>query len=361
MDNKKFWVCAVLAGLGPIGAKKLLERYGDIEKIFSLSPKELNEAGIPSKTVENIKNWGELPWYEEINFCEKNNISLVTIKDPSYPRLLKEIHNPPLILYVKGTLPSHNDICLAIVGTRNPSIYGLKMAEKFAEQLSFYGITVVSGMARGIDTAAHKGALKTGGKTIAVLGCGMRHCYPSENLSLSKEIEKTGAVITEFPSYMKPKPENFPQRNRIVSGLSRGVLVIEAGQKSGALITANLALEQGRDVFAIPGRAEDLTSKGTNQLIKDGAVLIENVNDLLNALNLEVIKEHKENKNKKDISCLSEIEKTILNRIPSEGNVSLEEILIDIGIEQHLIFQSLLSLITKGIIIELPGKFYIRK
>ncbi|MCM8762073.1 MAG: DNA-processing protein DprA [Candidatus Omnitrophica bacterium] len=358
-DRKKFWVCAILAGLGPTGTKKLLEIHRSIDKIFTLSLKELKESGIPSKTAENITMWEKLPWKEEIRFCEENNISLVSLEDPSYPCLLKKIHNPPVLLYVKGTLPSDNDICLAIVGTRNPSIYGMRMAEKFAEQLSLYGVVIVSGMARGIDTAAHKGALKADCKTIAVVGCGMRYCYPAENFSLSNEIAKTGAVITEFPSYIKPKPENFPQRNRIISGMCRGIIVVEAGQKSGALITANLALEQGRDVFAIPGRVDDFTSKGTNQLLKEGAILVENVGDILEALNLEIKKEEK--KKEEDVSCLSEREKIILNRIPSGEKVSFEEILMDTGIEQHLIFQSLLSLITKGLIFELPGKFYTRK
>ena len=361
-DTKKFWLCAVLAGLGYNGTKKLLEICGDIKDIFNLSVKELREAGIPSKTAENIVKWEKLPLEEEIKFCEENGISIVSIDDPSYPRLLKEIHSPPLLLYVKGTLPSDSDICLAIVGTRNPSIYGIRMAEKFAEQLSIYGFTIVSGMARGIDTAAHRGTLKAGGKTVAVLGCGLRYCYPAENLSLSKEIAKKGAVITEFPSYIMPLAENFPRRNRIVSGMSRGVLVIEAGQKSGALITANLALEQGRDVFAIPGRADDLTSKGTNQLLKEGATLVENADDIMEALNLEIRREVKKaEKERVDLSNLSEIEKAILDRVTSGTNVSIEELLIDTGIEQHLLFQSILSLITKGLIIELPGKFYTRK
>ncbi|MCM8820632.1 MAG: DNA-processing protein DprA [Candidatus Omnitrophica bacterium] len=360
MDEiKKIYLCTILAGLGPVRTKKLLEIYGGPDKIFTLSLKELKESGIPSRIAENISQWEKLPWKEEIRFCEENNISLVSLEDPSYPRLLKEIPNPPVLLYVKGTLPSDNDVCLAIVGTRNPSIYGMRMAEKFAEQLSLYGVVVVSGMARGIDTAAHKGTLKAGGKTVAVVGCGMRYCYPAENLSLSNEIAKTGAVITEFPSYIKPRPENFPQRNRIISGICRGVVVVEAGQKSGALITANLALEQGRDVFAIPGRADEITSKGTNQLLKEGAILVESVDDLLEALNLEIKKEEK--KKEDDISYLSEIEKIILNKIPSREKVSVEEIIIDTGIEQHLIFQSLLSLITKGLILELPGKFYTRK
>ncbi|HOL22907.1 MAG TPA: DNA-processing protein DprA [bacterium] len=358
-DNKKFWLCAVLAGMGYTGVKKLLQVCKGIEDIFNLSLKELKETGIPSKTAENIINWKNLPWYEEIEFCKKNGISLVSIEDPSYPVMLKEINSPPLILYVKGKLPSENDICIAIVGTRNPSLYGIKMAEKFAEQLSFYGITIVSGMARGIDTSAHKGTLKAGGRTVAVLGCGLRYCYPAENLSLSNEIAKTGAVITEFPSYIKPLPENFPKRNRIISGMCRGVLVIEAGQKSGALITANFALEQGRDVFAIPGRADEFTSKGTNQLLKEGATLVENVEDILDALNLEVRKE--ENKKEERTFTLSETERIILDKVSSGTKIGIEEILADTGIEQNLLFQSLLSLITKGLILELPGKFYTKK
>lgn len=358
-ETKKFWVCALLAGLGPTGVKKLLEVYSSIDKIFNLSVKELREAGISVKTAENIVRWETLPYKEEIRFCEENNISIICLDDPLYPRLLKEIYNPPPILYVKGTLPDNNDICIAIVGTRNPSLYGMKMAERFAEQLSSYGIVVVSGMARGIDTAAHRGALKTGGKTVAVTGCGFKYCYPAENLSLSKDIAKTGAVITEFPSYIKPKPENFPQRNRIISGMCKGVFVIEAGQKSGALITANLALEQGRDVFALPGRAEDLTSKGTNQLLKEGAILVENVEDILEVLNLEIKKA--ESKKQKITENLTETEKTILHSIPCGVKISIEELITETGLTQPVLFQTLLALITKGFILELPGKLYTRK
>ncbi|MGI6595726.1 MAG: DNA-processing protein DprA [Candidatus Ratteibacteria bacterium] len=358
-ETKKCYLCAALAGLGSVGAKKLTETYGSIENISHLSVKELREMGIPLKTANNVVRWETLPWKEELRFCEKNNITLVSIADDDYPHLLKETHSPPLLLYVKGTLPSAKDICIAIVGTRTPSVYGLRTAEKLAGELSLYGITIVSGLARGIDTAAHKGALKTKGKTLAVTGCGFRHFYPKENLRLSEEIAKTGAVITEFPSYITPRPSNFPQRNRIVSGICRGTLVVEAGQKSGALITANFALEQGREVLAIPGRTEDLTSKGTNRLLKEGALLVENVMDIIDALNLEL----KKTADKKETNTdgLTTTEKTVLNSIHSGRQTNIDEIALDTGIQQSLLFQVLLSLITKELISELPGKFYTRK
>ncbi len=233
MDDKKFWICLSLAGLGPVRIKRLLETCGAVEKIFRLSSSELEEAGIPGKIARNIVEWERLPWKKETDFCEKNGISVVTIQDEEYPAPLKQIFDPPSFLFVKGSLPSGNSILFSIVGTRNPSTYGMKMAEKFAEELTYCGFVIVSGMARGIDTAAHNGALKAGGRTIAVTGCGFGQCYPPENKNLSKRIENSGAVITEFLSDAPPEPGNFPRRNRIVSGLCRGVLVVEAGQKSG--------------------------------------------------------------------------------------------------------------------------------
>jgi len=257
---------------------------------------------------------------------------------------------------VKGKLPAGNSILFSIVGTRNPSVYGIKMAEKFAMELSYCGFVIVSGMARGIDTAAHNGALKAGGTTIAVTGCGFGHCYPAENRNLSKSIEKSGAVLTEFLSDIPPEPCNFPRRNRIVSGLSRGVLVVEAGQKSGALITAHLALEQGREVFALPGRVDDLTSKGANQLLKEGAALIENAEEIVAGLNLEV-KRTSPLEDKISIP-LSQDEKTVLGKILRRKEMNIEELIADTGMEQAKLFQVILSLVMKNLITELPGKIY---
>jgi DNA processing protein len=355
MKNKKLWLCANLAGLGSVRLKKLLKDYGSIEKVFSLSHSELADAEIPKKLAVKIQGWEQLPWKNELDFCERNGISVITMEEDNYPALLKQIFDPPILLFVKGKIPAEG-ITFAIVGTRNPSVYGLKMAEKFATELSYYGFVIISGMARGVDTAAHKGALKGGGKTIAVTGCGFKQCYPRENERLSKEISRTGAVITEFTSETPPEPQNFPRRNRIVSGLSRGVLVVEAGQKSGALITAHLAVDQGREVFALPGRVDALSSKGTNQLLKEGAALVENIEEIISGLNLEIKKV--ERKEVLQTTVLSEEEQVVFNLIRIKGRQTIDELLTDTGMSSTKLFQALLSLTTKNLITELPGKNY---
>lgn len=356
MDDKKLWICLNLAGVNPSRTKPLLETFGSVEKIFSISTAELVKAGLTEETAEKVRNWESLPWEKEKDFCERNGISIVTILDREYPPLLKQIFDPPAMLYVRGELPGDNSILFSIVGTRNPSVYGMKMAEKFAMELSYCGLIIVSGMARGIDTAAHNGALKARGRTIAVTGCGFGHCYPPENVRLSKSIEKSGAVITEFLSDVRPEPFNFPRRNRIVSGLSRGVLVVEAGQKSGALITAHLALDQGREVFALPGRVDDLTSRGTNQLLKEGAALVETAEEIVAGLNLEV-KKAAPQKGATSVP-LSSDEKTVLENIMSRREMNIEELIAGTAMEQAKLFQVLLSLSMKNLIKELPGKIY---
>jgi DNA processing protein len=241
---------------------------------------------------------------------------------------------------------------ISIVGTRTPSIYGLKMAEKFAGQLASYGFVIVSGLARGIDTISHMATIRAGGKTIGVLGSGFRNFYPPENKKIEKDIIENGAIITEFPSYTIPEKYNFPRRNRIISGLSKGVVVIEAGPKSGALITAYYALEQGREVFALPGRVDTLYSKGTNKLLKEGAILVEDVNDIISALNIEVKKIEKEEK-------LEEEEKKILDILNEP--LQLEEIILKTKIKPEILLQTLTKLQLNGIIEELPGKIYRKK
>lgn len=357
-ENKKFWVCSNLAGLGPVRLKKLLEIYGSIEKIFLLSSLELADAGIPKKLAAKIEGWESLPWKKEMDFCERSGISIITMEDRDYPALLKQTFDPPVVLFVKGTIPA-DGISFAIVGTRNPSVYGLKMAEKFAAELSYYGFVIVSGMARGVDTAAHRGALRAGGKTVAVTGCGFRQCYPRENERLSGDIAKTGAVITEFTSDTPPEPQNFPRRNRVVSGLSRGVLVVEAGQKSGALITAHLAADQGREVFALPGRVDALSSKGANQLLKEGAALVENVEEIINGLNLEIRKTEKTDETQAPV--LSGNEQTVFSCIRENGRLTIDELFANTGMDMTKLFQVLLSLTVKNLITELPGKLYILK
>jgi len=208
----------------------------------------------------------------------------IAIDDKKYPENLKHIYDPPSVLYTKGEILPEDSLAVAIVGTRGPSAYGVQTARRLAGECVQAGMTVISGLARGIDTAAHKGALKAGGRTIAVLGSGFLNIYPSENVGLAGEISKNGAVISEFAMAMQPLRRNFPRRNRIISGLSLAVIVVEAAAKSGSLITADCALEQGREVFAVPGIVKSITSQGTHQLLRQGARLIETVDDILEEL-----------------------------------------------------------------------------
>jgi len=355
MDKKIYWIALNLIGISYIKLKKVLEELNNVEEIFKQDTKKLIELGLTKNIAEKIERWEELPIKEEIKYIESEGINILTINDPEYPVLLKEIYDPPFLFYYKGKI-NFNDISISIVGTRNPSLYGLKMAEKFAFELASYNFTIVSGLARGIDTSAHAGALRANGKTIGVMGSGFKNFYPPENKKLEKDIIKNGAIITEFPSYTLPEKYNFPKRNRIISGLSKGLIVIEAGPRSGALITANFALEQGRDVFALPGRVDTLYSKGTNRLLKDGAILIEDVKDVLEAMNIEV--KNKEKIENKTISVTGE-EKKILDAIEQVSN--LEELLIKTKIEPNKLLYILTELQIKGLIEELPGKLYRKK
>ena len=221
-------------------------------------------------------------------------IRKITKNNKEYPEALKNIFNPPEVLYINGEILEADNNAVAIVGTRTPTSYGLEQSEKIAYELAKRGLTIVSGMARGIDSVAHKGAMRAGGRTIAVLGSGHNNIYPPENKGLYNDIVERGAVITELPDYIGPRPWNFPKRNRIISGMTLGVVVVEARVKSGSLITANFALEQGREVFAIPGTVSSTRSSGTNALIKEGAKLVSNVEDILDELSC-IIKEYKTN------------------------------------------------------------------
>jgi DNA processing protein len=216
---------------------------------------------------------------------EKNGIDIINIFDPEYPQILKEIYDPPICLYIKGNKKILNSFALAIIGCRDSSVYGEKNAEKFAFELAKRKIVIVSGLAKGIDSCAHKGTVLAKEKTIAVIGNGLDFIYPSENTKLANEIIKNdGCIISEYPLGTKPEKQNFPARNRIISGISKGVLVVEAKEKSGTLITVDFALEQGRDVFALPGNINSLNSVGTNELIKQGASIVCNVEDVLQGL-----------------------------------------------------------------------------
>ena len=235
----------------------------------------------PGDLIRLASKLDPAPLKEELALMERHGVDLIDIFDDRYPENLKRIASPPVVLYVKGRLRDSDHDAVAMVGTRRPTYYGVTVCGRLSGDLAMRGITVVSGLARGIDTAAHKGALKAGGRTLAVLGCGLGVIYPPENLRLSEEISSCGALMSEFPMMRPPLRHNFPRRNRIISGLSLGTVVVEAAQKSGSLITANFALEENRELFAVPGRSGSKESAGTHSLLKQGAKLVDSVDDIV--------------------------------------------------------------------------------
>ncbi|MBP7088710.1 MAG: DNA-processing protein DprA [Candidatus Omnitrophica bacterium] len=270
----------------PQKIKNIIDYLKDIDDILNIKSVDLKNAGLWEEDIKKILQLQQSNILDrEEALIKKERINVIDIFDKEYPLLLKEIDNPPVVLYLLGDSKILDKFLFAIVGSRKSTSYGLSIAREFSCRLSSLGIVIVSGLARGIDTSAHKGAIVKG-ESVAVLGSGLLNIYPRENKYLFKEIIKRGVVLSEFPLLTPPLQENFPRRNRIISGLSKGVLVVEAALRSGALITARLACEQNRDVFAIPGKIDSPLSNGTNALIKEGAKLVNSVEDILEELNL---------------------------------------------------------------------------
>jgi len=284
--DEYFWIgLKSVPHVGNVTFRRLLAHFGSPERALSATEAELAAvAGILPAAVASLLSHDYREAAErECEAATRAGATIVTLHSPYYPLMLLSLPDPPPFLYVKGELQS-SEMAVAIVGSRRASGYGLSTTETMARELARHGVTVVSGMARGIDTAAHRGALAEGGRSIGVLGCGVDLSYPAENRSLFAEMAAKGALVSEFPMGTLPLAENFPRRNRIISGLSRGVLVVEAAEGSGSLITAQCALEQGRDIFAIPGNIHSMNSRGANRLIKQGAKLVERVEDILEEL-----------------------------------------------------------------------------
>ena len=276
---------SMIDGLGPLLTGRLLERFGTAENILAASASDLSEvSGVGPKLSGQICSARTRCRPEEIiALCEKNHISILIPSDRRYPVRLREIHDPPTVLYCLGTLDPQDALAVAVVGTRGNSIYGQRQTSLLAGGLARAGFTIVSGLARGIDSIAHDAALTAGGRTVAVLGSGLLNLFPPENRNLAKCIVEHGAILSEFHPLMEPLAGNFPRRNRIVSGLSLGVLVVESPRRSGSLITARLAMEQNREVFAVPGPVDRENSRGCHQLIRDGATLVESADDMIDA------------------------------------------------------------------------------
>lgn len=302
---------------------------------------------IQSERIVQSKKLGE---YEKIyEYLLEEKIKFILYTDKNYPEQLRKIPDPPTGIFVRGELPQEENL-LSVVGARKSSEYGKSVAYKFSYELSSLGIVIVSGMARGIDTCAHKGALDGKGKTVAVLGSGFKNIYPKENKELFNNISQNGCVITEYFPDAMPLPQNFPERNRIISGLSKYVLVVEASEKSGSLITAGLALEQGKDVFAVPGNIFSPNSKGCNQLIRDGAKIITGLEDIFEEFNII--------KNCSQVLNCSDDEKTIINLLKA-GGINMEVILENSNLNANKILATLSKLECKGIIKKTYGNYYI--
>ena len=296
---------------------------------------------------------------EEWALAEKEGVQIVTSSDERYPKILKTIYDPPPVLYVKGELPPEEALTLAVVGSRRASSYGLETAERFSRELAAYGFTVVSGFARGIDTAAHRGALSGKGRTVAVLGSGLLEIYPAENRGFAKEVFQSGALVSEFPLRYPALPQNFPQRNRVISGLSLGVLVVEADEKSGALITANFAAEQGREVFALPGRVDSALSKGTHRLIQQGAKLVQEVKDILEELKIPIANGIAREFSTKILPSLSGEEGVVYETL-SDSPKSIDTIVEESHLSAQSALSTLVQLEVKKLIRAYPGKRYAR-
>ncbi len=355
----------MVTDIGSVRLGKLLEFFGKPENIIQAPKEKLTSVfGIGEKIAEQIHSFKEQSLQRELSLAKKYKIRIMTVDDADYPANLKNIYDPPIVLYVKGEISPQDQAAIGIVGSRRASFYGLSCAEKFAGGLVGKGFTVVSGMARGIDTAAHRGALKAGGRTLAVIGSGFNNIYPEENNLLAEKIAENGAVISEFAFDAQPLPQNFPRRNRVISGLSLGVLVVEAAKNSGALITADFALEQGREVFALPGKIDTASSFGSNELIKQGAKLVTTVEDILEEFAAPAGDKkgspRKEALPPPDSCCGVSEEEGALYQLISDKSVEFDQLVEETKLDIQQISAILLRLQMRRLIVQLPGKQFIR-
>ena len=360
MSDIRSWIgLSMVQELGPVSGRKLLASFGSPENIFKAETDALlSVKGTTRERVDNIRNfsqWGEVEKY--LRVIERKGISVVPCQDVRYPEALKNIEDAPLVLYMKGEYHPDDRFAIGVVGSRNHTPYGESVTQKIAGELSSAGFTIVSGLARGIDTLSHRSALAAGGRTIAVLGSGLDVHYPAENRGLSERIVSSGCVISEFLPGTMPNKENFPRRNRLISGLSLGILVVEATDNSGSLITAGYALEQNKEVFSVPGNITSRNSEGTNKLIKQGAKIVLGTDDIIEEL-APVLKGYIRTGQKESLQLEGEESRlcTLLSREPKHVDLISRES----GLSINQLLGLLLSLELKGIVKQAGGKrFYI--
>ncbi len=348
----------LIPDVGSIRLHRLCEAFGSLEALWAADAAALQQVQgigpvLAGRLAAALQQTGRLE--QELALAERSGVRIVTLADTDYPAILRTIPDPPLALYVHGTLTADDASAIALVGSRGASLYGLQCADRLGYELGLRGVTVVSGLARGIDAEAHRGALKAGGRTLAVLGSGLARVYPPEHAGLAQAIARQGAVLSEFPMTMEPLPQHFPQRNRIISGLSRGVVVVEAAPKSGALITADAALEQGRAVFAVPGPMTSVTSQGAHALLKQGARLVTSVDDILEELGMsapivaETAPRSGQELSARVLACLGRQEPADIDRIATDSGLGAAEV-----------SSLLLELELSRKVRQLPGKRFVR-
>ena len=359
-----FWLAlSLVPGVGSILMKRLLDDFKTPEAVFKASKKHLlSVEGLGEKVaLEILKGPLDKRVRRELSLIEKAKVKLLAITDEHYPKRLREIYDPPPLLYMRGGLQKEDELAVAMVGSRKTNPYGRMMTEKISQELVRQGVSIVSGMARGIDAVAHWGALSGGGRTIAVLGCGVDVVYPKENRNLFSKIMEHGAILSEFPMGSPPEGAHFPRRNRIISGLSLGVVVVQAGIKSGSLITAGYALDQGKDVFAVPGVVGTEGSRGTHQLIKQGAKLVESSEDILEEILPRWTRgEGKLLEGETRGPDLPE-EENVLYRLLSENPLPIDVLIRESSFDPGKVSSLLLNLELKGLISQWHGKCFTRK
>jgi DNA processing protein len=356
MEEREAYIALnMMEGLGPVGVRTLVEHLGSARALFDVEPGTLQALGggahRPVRMLLDQRN--TVPWRQEMDRAGQSGIRFVTPVDAEYPDSLRHIYDPPLALYVRGHFEARDRHAVAVVGTRHPTHYGLECAGRLSSQLSQAGFVVVSGLAEGIDTAAHQAVLRAKGRTVAVIGSGMACLYPSSNRVLADQISEGGAVVSEFPMDRKPDKTTFPIRNRIVSGLSMGVIVVEADLQSGAMITARQALEQGRTVFAVPGRVDQSTSRGPHDLIRNGARLISSIDDVLEEF--EMLIPTAKAAQDRPAAAINDEERALLTAL-EEGEQDVDALIRSSGLKPGTVSSLLIGLEMKRLIRMLPGR-----
>ncbi len=365
LDASLSWLALTLTpGIAARLSARLLREYGSPEGVFRASLTGIESCNVPAPAAQAIFK-KQMFWRaeKEVDTLRKVGGKLVNWKDPEYPQSLLQIYDPPVMLYVRGDTETLNSPSLSIVGTRRPTVYGTQMAERMGRDLASRGLTIVSGLARGIDAIAHQGATAAGGRAIGVLGTGIDVCYPKENKKLYEKVLERGAIISEFPTGSHPAPENFPVRNRIIAGMPLGVVIVEGKQYSGSLITARLAMEFGREVFGVPGNVTQEVSFAPNLLIKQGAKLVTNAEDVIEELPtpvraalLKAESVEAEQRNLLVVDGLTPVQRKLYELLSAEESRHIDDLVDTSGLNSSEVLATLFDLEMKGIIRQLPGK-----